>query len=133
MFVAALKEDEPYSDECQGILQKVPDSFTLVEPSIVYVEVLGTLARRVNVALAGKARAELERMLNPLLTVDCDMDFCLKAYTLCQEYEIYAVDSLYLATAIEAGSVLVSLDREDFIDKIAARSPPIKALHVTQF
>jgi predicted nucleic acid-binding protein len=48
VFVAALKEDEPYSDECQGILQKVPDGFALVEPSIVFVEVLGTLARRVN-------------------------------------------------------------------------------------
>jgi predicted nucleic acid-binding protein len=111
----------------------VPDGLTLVEPSIVFVEVLGTLARRVNVELAAKARAELDRMLNPLLTVDCDVDFCLRAYRLCREYEIYAVDSLYLATAIEAGSVLVSLDGEDFIDRVAARSPPIKALHVTQF
>ena len=51
VFVAALKADEPYSDECSEILSQVPEGFVLVEPSIVYVEVLGTLARRVGMEL----------------------------------------------------------------------------------
>jgi len=57
VFVAALKGDEPYSGECVEILSRVPKGFTLVEPSIMYVEVLGTLARRVGVELAERARA----------------------------------------------------------------------------
>jgi len=91
VFVAALKADEPYSVECSEILSQVPRGFVLVEPSIVYVEVLGTLARRVGVELAERAKAELDRMVNPLLTVTCNREFCLKAYDLCHEYNVYAV------------------------------------------
>jgi len=133
VFVAALKADEPYGDECSEILGRVPGGFALVEPSIVYVEVLGALARRVGLGLADKAKAELERMVNPLLTIACNREFCLKAYALCHEYDVYAVDSLYLETALEAESTLVSLDGEDFVDRVRLRSPPIEVLHVSEF
>jgi len=133
VFVAALKADEPYSDECLEILNRVPGGFALVEPSVVYVEVLGTLAKRVGLELAERAKAQLDKMIGPLLAVKCDRGFCLKAYSLCQEYGIYAVDSLYLETALEADSVLVSLDKEDFVDRIKARSPSIKVHHVSEF
>ena len=133
VFVAALKADEPYSGECSGILRQVPGGFVLVEPSIVYVEVLGPLARRVGVELAEKAKAELDRMMNPLLTVACNREFCIKAYALCHEYNVYAVDSLYLETALEAESTLVSLDKEYFVDRIKLKSPPIEVLHVSEF
>jgi predicted nucleic acid-binding protein len=99
----------------------------------VYVEVLGALARRVGLGLADKAKAELERMVNPLLTIACNREFCLKAYALCHEYDVYAVDSLYLETALEAESTLVSLDGEDFVDRVRLRSPPIEVLHVSEF
>jgi predicted nucleic acid-binding protein len=133
VFVAALKADEPYSERCSEILSRVPGGFALVEPSIVYVEVLGALARRVGLGLADKAKAELERMVNPLLTIACNREFCLKAYALCHEYDVYAVDSLYLETALEAESTLVSLDGEDFVDRVRLRSPPIEVLHVSEF
>jgi len=133
VFVAALKADEPYRGKCSEILSRVPGGFVLVEPSIVYVEVLGALARRVGVALAERAKAELDRMVNPLLTVACSREFCLKAYALCHEYDVYAVDSLYLETALEAESTLVSLDGEDFVDRVRLKSPPIEVLHVSEF
>ena len=133
VFVAALKGDEPYSGECVEILSRVPKGFTLVEPSIMYVEVLGTLARRVGVELAERARAMLDGMMSPLLTVACSREFCLEAFKLCHEYGVYAVDSLYLRTAIEAGSVLVSLDKEDFVDRVNLGSPPVRVLHVSDF
>lgn len=133
VFVAALKADEPYSERCSEILSRVPGGFALVEPSVVYVEVLGALARRVGLGLADKAKAELERMVNPLLTIACNREFCLKAYALCHEYDVYAVDSLYLETALEAESTLVSLDGEDFVDRVRLRSPPIEVLHVSEF
>ena len=133
VFVAALKADEPYSDKCLEILSQVPERFVLVEPSIVYVEVLGALVRRVGVELAEKAKVELDRMMNPLLVVACNREFCLKAYSLCHEYNVYAVDSLYLETALEAESILVSLDKEDFVERIKMKSPPIEVRHVSEF
>jgi len=76
VFVAALKADEPYSDKCLEILSQVPERFVLVEPSIVYVEVLGALVRRVGVELAEKAKVELDRMMNPLFVIVA----CIPAY-----------------------------------------------------
>lgn len=46
VMIAALKEDEPHSDHCAEILEKVPDLFVLSEPSVIYQEVCGTLARK---------------------------------------------------------------------------------------
>jgi len=36
VLIAALEEDEPYSEECLQILSWVLDSFVFTEPSIVY-------------------------------------------------------------------------------------------------
>jgi len=130
VFVAALKVYESYSGECSEISSQVPGGLVLVEPSVVYVEVLGTLVRWVGVELAEKAKAELDRMVNPLLPVACNREFCLKAYALRHEYNVYALDSLYLETALEAESTLVSLDKDDFIDRIKMKSPPNEVLHV---
>jgi predicted nucleic acid-binding protein len=133
VFVAAVRANEPFTDECQQILRRVADEFTLIEPSIVYVEVFGTLARRVGSELAEKARLELGSVLDSHVTVTCDREFCLRAYPLCHLYGVYAVDSLYLEAAVEAGSILISLDNEDFIDRIKRSKPSIKAMHISEF
>lgn len=133
VFVAALKSDETYTAACRRVLKRLADGYVLVEPSIVYVEVLGVLARRIGLELAEKAREELDEMLDPRFTVSCDREFCLRAYSLCRRYGIYAVDSLYLEAAIEAESTLVSLDGEDFVEKIRAGGSPVNVLHVSEF
>ena len=83
--------------------------------------------------LAEKARVELGGVLDSHVTVTCDREFCLRAYPLCHLYGVYAVDSLYLEAAVEAGSILVSLDNEDFINRIKRSKPSIKAMHVSEF
>ena len=47
VFVAAIKEDEPFSEECREVLRVADGVYTLYEPSVVFAEVLGTLGRRV--------------------------------------------------------------------------------------
>jgi len=134
VLVAALKEDEVYGDICSKIVGRVPDAFILSEPSIVYQEVCGTLARRVGTETADEARRYLDLILmRPNLLADCDRDFCVSAYPLCSEYDVYAVDAMYLKTALDNRAILVSLDREDFIDKVNSRKPSIEAYHVSQF
>jgi len=132
-LIAALKEDEPYSEACSAILRDVPDAFILSEPSIVYSEVCGTLARRVGLEVAEDARERLDRIIHPRLLADCDRAFCIAAYPLCSEYDIYVVDAMYLKVAIDSNAILVSLDKEDFTERVRLKNPSIQVYHVSEF
>ena len=133
VLITALKQDEKYSDICVSIISKVPESFILCEPSIVYQEVCGTLARRTSIELAEVAMNELDKMIHPLMLVSCDRDFCISAYTLCHEYNIYSIDALYLKVAMDRRAILVSLDREDFTERVKNANPPIEVYHASEF
>jgi len=133
ILIAALKADEIYSEKCFEILGKVPYTFILAEPSVVYQEVCGTLARRVGTGVADDAKKQLDLMIHPRLLVNCDKAFCVSAYPLCSEYDIYAIDAIYLKVALDNRTVLVSLDKEDFIGKVKSKSPTIEAYHVSEF
>jgi predicted nucleic acid-binding protein len=132
ILVAALKRDEPHSQTCVDLLNKIPDMFIPSEPSIIYQEVCGTLARTVDPDTANLAKEKLDHIIHPLLLVKCDKDFCTSAYQLCHEYKIYSIDALYLAVALQKGAILVSLDKEDFTDRVKAKNPPIEVYHVTE-
>ncbi|MGI0079976.1 MAG: type II toxin-antitoxin system VapC family toxin [Nitrososphaerales archaeon] len=133
IFVAAAKGDEPHRKKCLDLLKKVPDSFFLAEPSIVYEEVCGTVARRVGSQEAQRFAEQLDRFIPEGLLYDCDKRFCLSSYSLCSEHGVYAIDALYLSVAINARSVLVSLDREDFIEKVKKNRYNIEVYHVSEF
>jgi predicted nucleic acid-binding protein len=133
VLIAALKKDEPYSRECFEILSKVPDDFVLSEPSIVYQEVCGTLARKVGLEVAAESRKQLDLIIHPSFLVNCNRAFCVSAYALCHEYDVYAIDGLYLKVALQNHAALVSLDREDFINRVNRKKPSIKACHVSEF
>jgi predicted nucleic acid-binding protein len=132
VFVAAIKEDEPFSEECREVLRVADEMYMLHEPSVVFAEVLGTLGRRVGLDVAESAGEKLDRMFGSGLYV-CDRAFCLRAYPLCERYGIYSVDALYLEAAIESGATLVSLDRRDFVDRVKGNDPPVRVLHVSEF
>ena len=132
VFIAALKKDEVYAEECFKILSKVPEEFVLLEPSVVYQEVCGTLAKRVGLDVAEEAKKQLDLMVPPKLLVSCGRAFCVSAYPLCFEYDVYAIDAIYLKVALDHHAVLVSLDKEDFIDKVT-RKPIVEAYHVSKF
>ena len=133
IMIAALKVDEIYSKKCFKILGEVPYAFVLAEPSVVYQEVCGTLARRVGADVADDAKKELDLMIHPRLLVSCDRAFCVSAYSLCSEYNVYAIDAIYLRVALDNYAVLVSLDKEGFIDKVNSKKPKSEAYHISDF
>ena len=134
VFIAALKADEPHNEKCIEIIEKIMmTQFLLSEPSIIYQEVCGTLARRVGVDVADSAKQQLDLIIHPRLLVTCDRNFCASAYPLCSEYDVYAIDALYLKTTIDNDAILISLDKEDFVDKIRSKKPPIEVYHVSEF
>jgi predicted nucleic acid-binding protein len=132
VLIAALKEDEPYSEKCLEILRKVPDKFILSEPSIIYQEVCGTLARKARADVADEAKKHLDLIIHPRLLASCNRNFCVSAYLLCSEYNVYAIDAIYLKVALNHQAILVSLDK-DFIDKVNSKKPNIEAYHVPEF
>lgn len=133
VLIAALKNDERYSEQCFQIISKVPEGFILSEPSIIYQEVCGTLARRAGADIAEEARRQLDLIIHPGLLANCTKSFCISAYPLCSEYGIYAIDAMYLKVAFDNYAVLVSLDKEGFIDKVRSKRPNVEAYHVSEF
>jgi predicted nucleic acid-binding protein len=133
VLIAALRQNEPNSEKCAKILSKIPASFALTEPSIIYQEVCGTLARKIGLEEANIARKHLDQIIPPKMLTICDRNLCASSFSLCSEYKIYAIDALYLQVALINGATLVSLDKEDFIDKLNDRELPIEAYTVSDF
>jgi predicted nucleic acid-binding protein len=133
VLIAALKTDEPHSEKCAEILCKVPNQFQLTEPSIIYQEVCGTLARKTSLDIANDAKKQMDLMINPKLLTNCDKTFCTSAFYLCSEYNIYSIDALYLQVALKNKAILVSLDKEDFIDRIKKKKLSIEVYSVSEF
>jgi predicted nucleic acid-binding protein len=133
VLIAALKADEPYSDKCTEILAQVPDTFILAEPCIIYQEVCGTLARKTSLHVANTAKEQLDLMIHPTLLTNCDRAFCTSAFPLCSQYNLNAIDALYLQVAINNQSILVSLDKKDFTDKLKTKKPTIEVYHAPEF
>jgi predicted nucleic acid-binding protein len=133
VLIAALKTDEPQSEKCREILSKVPNHFQLAEPSIIYQEVCGTLARKTSLEIANDAKKQMDLMINPKLLTNCDKTLCTSAFCLCSEYNIYSIDALYLQVALKNKAILVSLDKEDFIDRIKKKKLSIEVYSVSEF
>ena len=133
VLIAALKADEPHSEKCAQILSKVPNNFQLAEPSIIYQEVCGTLARKTNLDIANEAKKQMDLMINPKLLTNCDKTLCTSAFCLCSEYNIYTIDALYLQVALTNKAIMVSLDKEDFIDRLKKKKLPIEVYSVSEF
>jgi len=117
IIIAALRTTEPASSKCAKILAEASEHFMLVEPSIIYQEVCGTLARKIDLETANTAKEQLDLLIEQKRLINCDKKTCISAFRLCAEYEIYAIDALYLHVALSNYAVFVSLDKE-FIDKL---------------
>jgi len=75
IFVAALKQDESYSQNSVSILDKIPDLFIPCEPTIIYQEVCGTLARTAGLNIANLAKEKLDKIIHPMLLINIDKEF----------------------------------------------------------
>lgn len=132
VIIAALRGQEYSSKKCENILRLVPDQFILAEPSIVYQEVCGTLARKASSETASAAREHLDTIIYPQWLTSCDKKTCVASAALCAEHKIYSIDALYFHVALMRGAILVSLDKE-FINGLNSDKLPIEAYTVDNF
>ena len=122
IIIAALRTTEPANSKCTEILANATERFMLIEPSIIYQEVCGTLARKIDLETANTAKEQLDLLIEQKRLINCDKKTCISAFRLCAEYKIYAIDALYLHVALSNNAILVSLDKE-FIEKLNGKLP----------
>jgi len=122
VIIAALRTTEAASAKCAEILDRAVERFLLVEPSIIYQEVCGTLSRKIGLETANTAKEQLDLLIEQKRLINCDKKTCISAFRLCAEYKIYAIDALYLHVAMSNNAVLVSLDKE-FIGRLNDKLP----------
>ncbi len=131
IFIASIKGDEKYSSACNKIISRVGIDFILVEPSIIFGEVGNAVVRNLNIDIA---REEIQNLRKAITVIQiCGVVFCGKAGLSGGQYDIYSANSFYLQTALEHNTILVSLDEEDFIDKIKSKGAAIELFHVRDF
>jgi predicted nucleic acid-binding protein len=108
VFIASTKGNEHYSSGCKRVIQAVADGeFYLIEPAICLTEVIRNITRYLGIEGGKNKRIISGRW------------FLYGNYVAL--YGTYAMDSIYLETALKHHAVLVSLDEEDFLLRIKER------------
>ena len=120
VFIASTKGNEHYSSDCRRVIQAVADGeFYLIEPAICLTEVIRNITRYLGIEAGKKQENNLRQMVS--IWELCDDHFCTNAGYTGALYGTYAMDSIYLETALKHHAVLVSLDEEDFLLRIKER------------
>ena len=126
VFISETKGNEEYSDRCSEIIEQVGQKFLLAEPTILLAEVGNAIARNISIEVAEERIEEVESMVSFFAL--CDKEFCKRAGITGAEYNIYSADSLYLQTALDNSSVLVSLD-DGIVLGVEDKGLPIEVYH----
>jgi predicted nucleic acid-binding protein len=120
VFIASTKGNEAYSSDCKRVIQAVADGeFYLIEPSICLTEVIRNISKYLGIE-AGKTQENNLRQMVSIWEI-CDDYFCTSAGYTGAIYGTYAMDSIYLETALKHHAVLVSMDEKDFLMRIKGR------------
>ncbi len=131
IFISETKGNEEYSDKCSNIISRVGSDFLLVEPTVLLAEVGNAVGRNINIKSGANRVIEVENIVSWFTT--CDKEFCKKAGITGAQHGIYSADSLYLQTALDSYSLLVSLDYDAFILKLKDKNLPIEVYHPREF
>ncbi len=105
--------------------------FLLVEPTVMLAEIGNAVGRNINIKTGANRVTEVENIVSWFTT--CDKEFCKKAGITGAQHGIYSTDSLYLQTALDSYSILVSLDEDEYILKLKDKNLPIEVYHPREF
>jgi len=131
IFISSIKRNEEYSDKCREIIDKVGKDFILVEPAILITEVGNAVGRNINIETA---KMEVEAIIE-MVTIfqNCDTSFCNRAGLTGAKYNIYSADSIFLQTALDYDSILITLDEDDFLKRVKAVRAKVDVVHPREF
>lgn len=128
IFISAVKESEKYSQECGEILSYVGTSFMLYQPTVCITELYNGIGKSKGEKAAKKALKDFYKMVYHLEDYGSGV-LCERVGKTALKYRIYSADAFYLQTSLDFKTVLISLDEEDFIDRIKAKDAGYKVYH----
>jgi predicted nucleic acid-binding protein len=129
VLISAVKENEEYSRECTEILSQVGTSFVLYQPTLSITELYNAIGKTKGEPAARKALKDFYKMVYHLEDYGSSSQ-CERVGKTALKYRVYSADAFYLQTSIDFKTVLISLDEEDFIDRIKSKDDAYKVYHV---
>jgi predicted nucleic acid-binding protein len=113
IFLSSCNKTEKDSSDSLDFLNLIKKHETLiVEPTLMPVEVAASIRRGCGSNQLAVEYAELILNLPHAIFVQLDNDFSRKAAKIASEYSLRGADSIYMTVALQYGSILVSLDKE---------------------
>jgi|GEM_PF-351165 len=128
VLISAVKKNEEYSKECSEILSYVGTSFILYQPTVCITELYNGIGRTKGESAAKKALKDFYKMVYHLEDYGSRAQ-CERVGKTALKYRIYSADAFYLQTSLDFKTMLVSLDEEDFIDRIKAKDAGYNVFH----
>jgi predicted nucleic acid-binding protein len=129
VLISAVKKNEEYSKECSEILGYVGTSFLLYQPTICITELYNAIGKTKGEPAAKKALKDFYKMVYHLEDYGSRAQ-CERVGKTGLKYRVYSADAFYLQTSLDFKTMLVSLDEEDFIDRIKSKKAAFKVYHV---
>ena len=113
VFVSSFNRREKDSADSAELISFIRKNETLlIEPYLLPVEVAASIRRACDNKRLAVEYSELLFNLPNVMFIPLDNDFSRKAVKIASEYGLRGADAIYVATAIQYGSILVSLDKE---------------------
>lgn len=128
VLISAVKENEKYSRECSEILNHVGTSFFLYQPTLTITELYNAIGKTKGEQTAKKALKKFYKMVYHLEDYGSRAQ-CERVGKTALKYRVYSADAFYLQTSLDFKTVLISLDEEDFIDRIKAKDADYDVFH----
>ncbi len=130
VLISAVKENEKYSRECKELLSLVGTSFLLYQPTVTIIELYNGIGRTKGEPSAKKALKDFYNMVYHLEDYGSRSQ-CERVAKTALKYRVYSADAIYLQTSIDFKTVLITLDKEDFIDMIKLKDAKYDVWHVS--
>lgn len=129
VLISAVKENEKYSRDCKHLLNLVGTSFLLYQPTVTITELYNGIGRTKGEMAAKKSLKDFYNMVYHLEDYGSRSQ-CERVAKTALKYRVYSADAIYLQTSIDFKTVLISLDKEDFIDMVKAKDAKYDVWHV---
>jgi predicted nucleic acid-binding protein len=129
VLISAVKENEKFSSDCKYLLSLVGTSFLLYQPALTITELYNGIGRSKGEIAAKKALRDFYKMVYHIEDYGSRSQ-CERVAKTALKYRVYSADAFYLQTSMDFKTVLISLDKEDFIDMIKAKDAKYDVWHV---
>ncbi len=113
VFIAALRKEEPAHDSCLGILEKVKNGvYVAIEPYTVLIEIVAAIKRRTGSSELAMNVKKYIHSLDTIYFLELVKSRADKCAEVCEKLSVRGMDSIVIQTALENGTLLVTLDKE---------------------